>query len=162
MPFYIPPNPNFMFCMYNFMMSPFSYTQFPQTSNHMVRTFDMIHPYGQYTNQATNFSKIRNDMLDASLNAYQYGLLSANDVRACCNTFNEIQTQTDPKDLVLYADDMPTSFQNIQKPKTTIFDLDRLIFPEDPIRDWVEKRVAEIESKYLWADKIYDCLKGGK
>lgn len=154
MPFYIPFSPNIMFYMYNLMMSPFSYTQFPQTSNHMVRTFDMMHPYGQYTNQVTSFSKIRNDMLDASLNVYQYGLMSANDVRACCNTFNEIQTQTDPKELVLYSNNIPISFQNIQKPKTTIFDLDRLIFPEDPIRDWVKKKTKEINEKYSWVNSL--------
>lgn len=148
MPFYIPPSPNLMFCMYNLIMNPFIYTQFPQTS-------DMIHSYGNYTNQASSFDKIRNDMLDASLNAYQYGLMSANDVRACCNTFNEIQTQTDPKELVLYSDNVPFVFQHCEKPKTNIFDLDRLIFPEDPIRDWVEKKVSEINAKYAWADKIY-------
>lgn len=36
----------------------------------------------------------------------------------------------------------------------TIYDLDRLIFPEDPIRDWVEKRTKEIEKKFSWADNL--------
>lgn len=36
----------------------------------------------------------------------------------------------------------------------TIYDLDRLIFPEDPIRDWVEKRTKEIEKKFSWADSL--------
>lgn len=40
------------------------------------------------------------------------------------------------------------------KPRLTIYDLDRLIFPEDPIRDWVTKRVAEIEKKFAWADQL--------
>lgn len=40
------------------------------------------------------------------------------------------------------------------KPHLTIYDLDRLIFPEDPIRDWVEKKTAEIEKKFAWADQL--------
>lgn len=40
------------------------------------------------------------------------------------------------------------------KPHLTIYDLDRLIFPEDPIRDWVTKQVAEIEKKFAWADQL--------
>lgn len=156
MPFYIPPSPNIQFCMYNFMMNPFSYTQFSQISDHVLRTFDMIHPYGHYTNQAASFDKIRNDMLDASLNAYAYGLMSGNDVRAsCCNAFNTIETQIDNREVTFYSDNVPFTFQHYEKPKTDIFDLDRLIFPEDPIRDWVEKKVSEINAKYAWADKIY-------
>lgn len=136
-------------------MNPFSYTQFPQTSDRTLRTFDMIHPYGYYTNQAASFDKIRNDMLDASLNAYAYDLMSGNDVRACCNAFNTIETQTDNREVTLYSDNVPFTFQHYEKSKIDIFDLDRLIFPEDPIRDWVEKKVSEINAKYAWSDKIY-------
>lgn len=41
------------------------------------------------------------------------------------------------------------------KKKLTIYDLARLVFPDDPIRDYVEKKVAEIENKYAWVDKFY-------
>ena len=40
------------------------------------------------------------------------------------------------------------------KPCLTIYDLDRLVFPEDPIRDWVEKKVDEIEKKFAWANEL--------
>lgn len=40
------------------------------------------------------------------------------------------------------------------KKKITIYDLDRLIFPFDPIRDWVEKKTKEINEKYSWAEAI--------
>lgn len=40
------------------------------------------------------------------------------------------------------------------KKKLTIYDLDRLIFPFDPIRDWVEKEVKRINEKYAWAEAL--------
>lgn len=40
------------------------------------------------------------------------------------------------------------------KKQYTIYDLDRFIFPEDPIRDWVERKVAEINKKYAWIDQL--------
>lgn len=136
MPFYIPPSPNIQFYMYNLMMNPFGYTQFPQSSDHVLRTFDMIHPYGHYTNQAASFDVWKRR-------------------QACCNTFNTIETEMDNREVTLYSDNVPFTFQHYEKSKTNIFDLDRLIFPEDPIRDWVEKKVSEINAKYAWAEKIY-------
>ena len=40
------------------------------------------------------------------------------------------------------------------KKKLTIYDLDRLIFPFDPIRDWVEKKVKRINKKYAWDEEL--------
>ena len=40
------------------------------------------------------------------------------------------------------------------KKKLTIYDLDQLIFPFDPIRDWVEKKVKRINEKYAWAEAL--------
>lgn len=40
------------------------------------------------------------------------------------------------------------------KKKLTLYDLQRLIFPEDPIRDWVERKTREIEERYKWVDKL--------
>ena len=40
------------------------------------------------------------------------------------------------------------------KKKLTIYDFDRLIFPFDPIRDWVEKKIKEINEKYAWAEEL--------
>lgn len=36
----------------------------------------------------------------------------------------------------------------------SIYDLDRILFPDDPIRDWCEKRVKEIEEEYKWIDEV--------
>ena len=41
-----------------------------------------------------------------------------------------------------------------KKKKLTIYDLARLVFPDDPIRDYVEKKVAEIEERYRWIDEL--------
>lgn len=40
------------------------------------------------------------------------------------------------------------------KKKLTIYDLNQLIFPFDPIRDWVEKEVKRINKKYAWAEEL--------
>ena len=40
------------------------------------------------------------------------------------------------------------------KKKLTIYDLNQLIFPFDPIRDWVEKKTKEINKKYAWAEAL--------
>ena len=42
-----------------------------------------------------------------------------------------------------------------KKKKLTIYDLARLVFPDDPIRDWTQKKVAEIEERYRWIDAFY-------
>lgn len=61
--------------------------------------------------------------------------------------------------VALYADNKPLYFKETSKKKRyTIYDLDRLIFPEDPIRDWTEKRVAEIEKKFEKWDDILETM----
>lgn len=61
-----------------------------------------------------------------------------------------------------YADNVPyfglnedCIVETPKKKKLTIYDLARLIFPDDPIRDYVEKKVAEIEERYRWIDEFY-------
>lgn len=63
---------------------------------------------------------------------------------------------------IYYADNAPYYGLNEdcvveipKKKKLTIYDLARLIFPDDPIRDYVEKKVAEIEERYRWIDAFY-------
>lgn len=67
------------------------------------------------------------------------------------NCLNDITTY--------YADNIPVVSLNedaIDQPKNklTIYDLNRLIFPFDPIRDWVEKKTKQINEKYAWADSL--------
>lgn len=62
-------------------------------------------------------------------------------------------------DITYYADNIPVVSLNedtIDQPKNklTIYDLNRLIFPFDPIRDWVEKKTKEINEKYAWAEEL--------
>lgn len=74
---------------------------------------------------------------------------------------------------VLYADNMPVAtydaskklyedaintMKTYEKKRLTIYDLDRLIFPDDPIRDWVEKKTAEINKKFAWADEFMERM----
>lgn len=75
-------------------------------------------------------------------------------------TFNEAARNLYENIQALYADNvqietMRKSIDSFKvKKRYTIYDLDRLIFPEDPIRDWVEKRTKEIEKKFAWADNL--------
>lgn len=45
-----------------------------------------------------------------------------------------------------------------KKKRLTIYDLDKLIFPNDPIRDYIEAEIAKIEEKYKnmfsWVDDL--------
>lgn len=66
-------------------------------------------------------------------------------------------------DITYYADNIPVASLNEDeitiihdqpKNKLTIYDLNRLIFPFDPIRDWVEKKTKEINEKYAWTNSL--------
>lgn len=87
-------------------------------------------------------------------------------IQQCCNTVSaddlmmrmEAQCNAVSRNYTLYADNKPIdSFytSEMSKKRYTIYDLDRFIFPEDPIRDWVERKVAEINKKYAWVDQLY-------
>lgn len=49
-----------------------------------------------------------------------------------------------------------TIYERPKKKRLTIYDLDKLIFPNDPIRDYIEAEIAKIEEKYKnmfsWVD----------
>lgn len=131
--------------------------------NNIMRIYGMQNQFGQYQNMERSMASTAS----TAYSMYSHNIFSANELRACCcNTFNTIEAQCQQTNLYpeisalqfdkFYADNAPVeSLAQAASHKTTIFDLDRLIFPEDPIRDWVEKKVAEIEDKYAWADKIY-------
>lgn len=47
------------------------------------------------------------------------------------------------------------SYKEKTKPTIkSIFDLEKIIFPNNPIRDWSEKKCKEIEEKYKWLDEV--------
>ena len=85
------------------------------------------------------------------------------------NRTEEFYFDNDPQSLYptefikYYADNIPiisinenciTDIFKKSKRKLTIYDLDRLIFLFDPIRDWVEKEVKRINEKYAWAEEL--------
>lgn len=81
-------------------------------------------------------------------------------LNACIATrFNELSYDIDTT--LYYTDNIPYYGLNencvveTPKKKLTIYDLARLVFPDDPIRDYVEKKVAEIEERYRWIDAFY-------
>lgn len=98
---------------------------------------------------------IQQAQINASLRMQQSKL------NACIATrFNELSYGIDTT--LYYADNVPyfglnedCVVETPKKKKLTIYDLARLIFPDDPIRDYVEKKVAEIEERYRWIDEFY-------
>ena len=76
---------------------------------------------------------------------------------------NDPQSLHPTKFIKYYTDNIPIISVNencitdaFKKPKKkfTIYDIDRLLFPFDPIRDWVEKEVKRINEKYAWAEEL--------
>lgn len=142
-----------MFC--NNDLDAFLYCYALLGGNNLLRTYGIQNQFGQYQNMNQSIASTAN----AAYNMYSHNIFSANELRACCcdtmydSMCNSISAPQFDK---FYADNAPVeSMLQAKSHKTTIFDLDRLIFPEDPIRDWVEKKVSEINAKYAWADKIY-------
>lgn len=99
--------------------------------------------------------KIQQASLDSVLRAQQSKL------NACiANGFNTLNYGVCTT--LYYADNIPyyglnedLVIEEPKKKKLTIYDLARLVFPDDPIRDYVEKKVAEIEERYRWIDEFY-------
>lgn len=99
--------------------------------------------------------KTQQASLDSVLRAQQSKL------NACiANGFNKLNYSI--YTTLYYADNIPYYGLNEDcvvevpaKKKLTIYDLARLVFPDDPIRDYVEKKVAEIEERYRWIDVFY-------
>lgn len=119
----------------------------------------MYDPYYPNCNAWYPFSSCRSDICQASLDS----ILSAqkSKLNACIATeFNKLSYSIDTT--LYYADNAPYYGLNEDcvvevpaKKKLTIYDLARLVFPDDPIRDYVEKKVAEIEERYRWIDAFY-------
>lgn len=56
-----------------------------------------------------------------------------------------------------YIPTVPRFSTNTEPKKTiirNIFDLDRFVFPENPIREWSERKAKEIEEKFKWVDEV--------
>ena len=98
---------------------------------------------------------IQQAQIDASLRLQQSKLNSY-----ITTNFNQLNYSIGTA--LYYADNIPYYGLNEdcvvevpEKKKLTIYDLARLVFPDDPIRDYVEKKVAEIEERYRWIDEFY-------
>lgn len=50
---------------------------------------------------------------------------------------------------ILHIDDVSPK----PKKKLDIYALDRVLFPYDPIRDYIERQVSSIEQRYNWLDE---------
>ena len=150
MTFYIPPSPNLMFCMYNPYYPNYN-AWYPLSSCYS----DMCQASPDSILILRMQQKIQQASLDSILRAQKSKL------NACIATrFNELSYDIDTT--LYYADNIPyyglnedLVIEEPKKKKLTIYDLARLVFPDDPIRDYVEKKVAEIEERYRWIDEFY-------
>lgn len=119
----------------------------------------MQDPYYPNCNVWYPINSCRSDMCQASLDS----ILSAQQskLNACiASGFNELSYSIGTA--LYYADNIPyyglnedLVIEEPKKKKLTIYDLARLVFPDDPIRDWTQKKVAEIEERYRWMDAFY-------
>lgn len=134
--------------MFTFPWTPFDYSSCccisPTIPNFSFNTYDKMQCQASYletlrysaqakqTNLYPAISRMENEKIADQLHHVMTGAL-------CCST--------------LYSDNVPIEITTEKKKTETIFDLDRLMFPDDPIRDWVEKKTHEIlgvsEMKHL-------------
>lgn len=91
------------------------------------------------------FEKFDQDMY---MNMFQCGISEK------ISRLNDITYYTDNIPVVSLNEDKITIVHDQPKNKLTIYDLNRLIFPFDPIRDWVEKKTKEINEKYTWVNSL--------
>lgn len=112
-----------------------------------INEADALHNVGVMTTK-----EVRDDILDKQTDGLyedalktmnSYGISMEEAQRNICQYFGG----------TLYADNKPIASEAPKK-RYTIYDLDRFIFPEDPIRDWVERKVTEINKKYSWVDQL--------
>lgn len=92
--------------------------------------------YCQQTQQAQSYANTSDWMLS----------------QCCCNAqrMAELQNQVNALMVNAYMADAVSSGIPRPKKKLTLDELNKILFPDDPIRDWSEKTLAAIEAKYAW------------
>ena len=88
------------------------------------------------TMQIEQAMRFQTDMINQSINS----ITPYYNSMACCATFNRVDSS-----MCQYIP---------PKRESWIERLDRLIFPADPIRDWVESEIERISKKYAWIDEV--------
>ena len=88
------------------------------------------------TMQIEQAMRFQTDMINQSINS----ITPSYNPMACCATFNRVDSS-----MCQYIP---------PKRESWIERLDRLIFPADPIRDWVESEIERISKKYAWIDEV--------
>lgn len=88
------------------------------------------------TMQIEQAMRFQTDMINQSINS----ITPSYKPMACCATFNHVDSS-----MCQYIP---------PKRESWIERLDRLIFPADPIRDWVESEIERISKKYAWIDEV--------
>ena len=88
------------------------------------------------TMQIEQAMQFQTDMINQSINS----ITPSYNPMACCATFNRVDSS-----MCQYIP---------PKRESWIERLDRLIFPADPIRDWVESEIERISKKYAWIDEV--------
>lgn len=115
-------------------------------------------PYGTYTPALNTANSMAQNTVQASIQETCAGLKTANQQMANVN-FSSLDIKY-LENAYFIQTAFDRTINQFEKPKQrlTIYDLDRLIFPEDPIRDWVEKKTKEIDKKFAWADELMERM----
>lgn len=69
--------------------------------------------------------------------------------------YQMLQSQLQMQQSMIPTITFPTMWSETKKTVIrNVYDLDRILFPNDPIRDWVEKKEKDIEEKFKWLDEV--------
>lgn len=113
--------------------SPYLYTMYSPSQSICWNPESAIALQTMQIEQAMRF---QTDMINQSINS----ITPSYNPMACCATFNHLDSS-----MCQY---IPL------KQESWIERMDRLIFPVDPIRDWVESEIKRISRKYAWIDEV--------
>lgn len=116
----------------------------------------MFH-YGVHTSALNTATSIAQNTIQTSIQETCAGLQTANQQMTNAHSSFDIKYLENAYFIQTAFDRAINQFGK-PKPRLTIYDLNRLIFPEDPIRDWVEKKTKEIDKKFAWADELMERM----
>lgn len=111
-----------------------------------------------------------NSLNEATLNYYlqyqpdilgmQINAALQNQMNQICQTMNKLNVSMN--NVCFYHPNVnyleASNFIPSKPKKKTLEDLERELFPDNPIRDYIEKRIKRIEEKYQKIFEYIDCL----
>ena len=106
-------------------------------------------------NTLNYYLKYQRDLLEMQINA-----AIQNQMNQICQTMGKLNSSMN--NAYIYHPNVnyleASNFISSKPKKKTLEDLERELFPDNPIRDYIEKRIKQIEEKYQKIFEYIDCL----